>query len=136
MIRTYRELILLPTFNERFEYLKLDGRVGVDTFGFDRIFNQMFYKSKEWRELRHYIIARDMYDLGVEGYSLKTSPIVHHMNPISIDDIREATDYLFNPDYLITTQLSTHNAIHYGDPNQIRIDPVIERKPFDTCPWR
>lgn len=136
IIRTYSELILLPTFEERFEYLRLNGRVGTDTFGFDRIFNQMFYQSKEWKTIRDAIIVRDYgCDLGLEGYEIYGKIIIHHLNPISLKDIENVTDYLLNPEYLITTAHSTHNAIHYGDKNLIPKAP-IERRKNDTCPWK
>lgn len=136
-IRTYSELITLPTFEERFAYLKLDGIVGVDTFGFDRIFNQQFYRSKEWKKVRDSIIVRDNgCDLGIEGRDIRGQRIIiHHMNPISLNDITKATDYLMNPEYLITTIHNTHNAIHYGDSNLLTTAP-IERSRFDTCPWK
>lgn len=136
-IRTYSELITLPTFEERFTYLKLDGIVGVDTFGFDRIFNQQFYRSKEWKQVRDSIIVRDNgCDLGIEGHDIQGQRIIiHHMNPISLNDITKATDYLMNPEYLITTIHNTHNAIHYGDSNLLTTAP-IERSRFDTCPWK
>ena len=135
-IRSYSELILLPTFEERFEYLKLNGRVGTDTFGFDRIFNQMFYQSQEWKTMRDKIIIRDYgCDLGLEGYEIYGKIIIHHLNPISIKDIENVTDYLLNPDYLITTTHLTHNAIHYGDKNLLPKAP-IERRKNDTCPWK
>lgn len=135
-IRTYSELILLSTFEERFEYLRLNGRVGTDTFGFDRIFNQMFYQSKEWKTIRDEIIVRDYgCDLGLEGHEIYGKIIIHHLNPISLKDIENVTDYLLNPEYLITTTHSTHNAIHYGDKNLIPKAP-IERRKNDTCPWK
>ena len=136
-IRTYSELITLPTFEERFTYLKLDGIVGVDTFGFDRMFNQQFYRSKEWKQVRDSIIVRDNgCDLGIEGRDIRGQRIIiHHMNPISLNDITKATDYLMNPEYLITTIHNTHNAIHYGDSNLLTTAP-IERSRFDTCPWK
>ena len=138
IIRTYSELITLPTFEERFEYLQLNGKVGVDTFGFDRIFNQLFYTSGEWREVRHHIIVRDHgCDLGVPGYDIPEGVkiFIHHMNPISIDDIRDAIEYLLNPEYLITTIHNTHQAIHYGNRQLLTTTPII-RSRFDTCPWR
>lgn len=136
-IRTYSELITLPTFEERFEYLKLDGSVGTDTFGFDRIFNQQFYRSKEWKTLRNYIIVRDNgCDLGIEGHDIQSQRIIiHHMNPITLKDISNSTEYLINPEYLITTIHNTHNAIHYGDSDLIITAPVT-RSRFDTCPWK
>ena len=135
-VRTYHELIALPTFKERFEYLKLSGSVGKQTFGFERYLNQKFYKSVEWRQLRDKIITRDRgCDLAMDGYDIVGRIYIHHMNPIEVDDIREATEYLLNPDYLITTTHDTHNAIHYGDGSLLVTEP-IERKPNDTCPWK
>lgn len=135
-IRIYSELITFPTFKERFEYLRLDGIVGEDTFGFDRYMNQIFYKSKEWQSLRNQIIIRDNgCDLGLEGYEIQGKILIHHMNPITPADIVNRSDYLLNPDFLISTMLSTHNAIHYGDESLIAKDP-IERSKNDTCPWR
>lgn len=136
IIRTYSELITLPTFEERFEYLKLNGVVGKETFGFDRIFNQKFYKSKEWLNVRDFVIVRDNgCDLGIEGHEIHGRIIIHHMNPISVDDIKNATDFLLNPEYLISTIDNTHNAIHYGDEGLLITAP-IERTKNDTCPWR
>lgn len=136
IIKSYSELKRLSTFEERFEYLKLNGKVGQDTFGFDRVFNQMFYRSKEWKRLRDYVIARDNgCDLGIEGREIYTRPIIHHMNPITLDDIRESSEILMNPEYLITTVHSTHNAIHYGDASLLPKDPIIRTK-NDTCPWK
>ena len=135
-IRTYSELITLPTFKERFEYLRLDGIVGKDTFGFDRYMNQIFYKSKEWQSLRNQIIIRDNgCDLGLEGYEIQGKILIRHMNPITPEDIINRSDYLLNPDFLTSTMLSTHNAIHYGDESLIARE-LIERIKNDTCPWR
>ena len=135
-IKTYSELIKLPTFEERFEYLRLDGAVGKETFGFDRYLNQIFYRSIEWKRLRNQIFLRDLgCDLGVEGYDIYGRYMIHHMNPISIDDIVSRSDFLMNPEYLITTVHNTHNAIHYGDMSLLATMPV-ERTPNDTCPWR
>lgn len=135
-IRTYSELITLPTFEERFQYLKLNGRVGEETFGFDRYLNQNFYRSKEWGRIRDKIILRDFgCDLSCLDREIMGTIIVHHMNPISLDDILDATEYLTNEDYLICTTLRTHNAIHYGD-ESLLITAPIERRPNDTCPWR
>ena len=134
-IRSYCELIQIPTFFERFEYLKLNGAVGADTFGFDRIFNQMFYRSTEWKHCRDYVIARDLgRDLGIAGLEIRGRLIVHHMNPITLEDIENSNSNLFDPDQLITTCHATHYAIHYGDPSLIQ--PIVERSPNDTCPWR
>ena len=136
MIRTYSELIKLKTFKDRFEYLKLDGIVGEETFGFDRYMNQIFYKSREWTSVRRTVIIRDNgCDLGVEGYEIHGKILIHHMNPINLSDIVHKTDELLNPDYLITTVLSTHNAIHYGDASLLPVLP-IERRANDTCPWK
>lgn len=137
MIRTFNGLRSLKTFEDRFDYLQLHGKVGLDTFGFDRIFNQMFYRSKEWKRMRDEIIIRDLgRDLGIEGREILYGKIViHHMNPISIKDIEESTEFLLNPNYLITTTPNTHRAIHYGDKSLLALDPV-ERRPNDTCPWK
>lgn len=135
-LRTYSELSQLSTFRERFEYLKLDGTIGEDTFGFDRYLNQIFYKSKEWASVRRDVIIRDNgCDLGVDGYEIRGKILIHHMNPIRQQDILGRSELLLNPEYLITTVLSTHNAIHYGDENLL---PIIlqERSRNDTCPWR
>ena len=135
-IRTYSELITLPTFEERFKYLQLNGSVGKDTFGFDRYVNQNFYRSKEWKRVRDFVILRDNgCDLAADGYVIYGKIIIHHMNPITVKDIESATDYLMNPEYLICTTHSTHNAIHYGDGSLLMMLPT-ERRKNDTCPWR
>ena len=135
-IRTYSELIRLNNYEERFNYLKLVGRVGEDTFGFDRYFNQLFYRSREWKQIRQEVIARDHgCDLGISDRPIFDLAIVHHMNPISIDDIKDSTEYLLNPEYLITTTKLTHDLIHYGSDLPPSNTP-IERRPDDTCPWR
>ena len=135
-IRTYSELILLPTFEERFKYLQLNGRVGDDTFGFDRYINQKFYRSAEWKRIRDYIIIRDNgCDLAVDGYEIHGRILIHHMNQITISDIKFSTEYLMNPDYLICVTHNTHNAIHYGDEKQIITGPIVRTK-NDTCPWK
>lgn len=136
MIRTYKELSRLKTFEERFAYLQLKGIIGKDTFGFDRVFNQMFYHSQEWKRIRDKVIIRDNgCDLGISGYGIYGKIIIHHMNPIFMDDIKNQTDFLLNPDYLICTTLNTHNAIHYGDENLL-VKAPIERNRNDTCPWK
>lgn len=137
IIRTYKEFSRLTTFEDRFNYLRLDGQVGKDTFGFDRIFNQRFYRSIEWKACRDFVILRDNgCDLGVEGHEIYGQRIIiHHMNPISLDDIANSTDFLLNPEYLITTIHNTHNAIHYGD-ESLLITAPIERIKNDTCPWK
>ena len=135
-IRTYSELILLPTFEERFKYLQLNGRVGDDTFGFDRYINQHFYKSADWKRIRDQIIIRDNgCDLALEGYEIYGRILIHHMNPITAKDIGLNTEYLMNPEYLICVTHNTHNAIHYGDEKLLMKGPVVRTK-NDTCPWR
>ncbi len=136
IIRTYSELITLPTFEDRYRYLQLNGAVGKDTFGFDRYINQQFYRSKEWQRIRDEVIIRDnACDLGMEGYEIHGRIYVHHMNPIMVRDIQSNSDYLMNPEFLICTTHRTHNAIHYGDENLLARAP-IERTKNDTCPWR
>lgn len=136
MIRTYSELITIPTFIDRFEYLCLNGRVGEDTFGYERYLNQKFYKSPEWLAVRDEVILRDFgCDLGVEGREIYGRIIVHHMNPITPDDIRNRSKFLLDPEYLISTSHMTHEAISYGDQSLLIQDP-IERTRNDTCPWR
>ena len=135
-IKTYSELITIPTFEERFEYLKLDGQVGVETFGFNRYLNQAFYKSDEWLSIRDYVITRDNgCDLGMEGYEIYGRILIHHINPITKDDIIQRSRILLDPENLITTVKRTHDAIHYGDSNLLMRAP-IERRKNDTCPWR
>lgn len=134
-IRTYRELRQLPTFMERFNYLSLKGYVGEATFGFDRWINQLFYTSREWRDVRQEVIIRDMgCDLGVPGYEIFDSLLIHHINPITAKDIENGEEWIVEPDYLITTSHRTHNAIHYGDENQLR-QPMVARTPGDTKLW-
>lgn len=136
MIRTYSELSTLTSFKDRFRYLKLDGAVGEATFGFDRYLNQLFYRSQRWRKIRDEVIVRDCScDLGIEGYEIYKYAMIHHMNPITAKDIQDESDYLLNPEYLITTTQRTHNAIHYGDEDLLLTMPV-ERTQNDTCPWR
>lgn len=135
-IRCYSELIEIPTFEERFRYLQLNGFVGQDTFGFDRYMNQAFYQSKEWKRVRDFVILRDNgCDLGVDGHTIYGKILIHHMNPITVKDIERVSDYLMNPEYLICVTHTTHNAIHYGDESLIPKGPII-RTPNDTCPWR
>lgn len=136
IIRTYSELITIPTFEERYKYLKIGGKVGEETFGFERYLNQEFYKSHEWQSIRRQVIVRDLgCDLGIEGREIHGKIIVHHMNPITIDDIVSASDFLLNPEYLICTLKSTHDAIHYGD-ESLLIKAPVERTKNDTCPWK
>ena len=135
-IRTYSELILLPTFEERFKYLQLNGRVGDDTFGFDRYINQNFYRSAEWKRIRDLVIMRDNgCDLALEGYEIYGRILIHHMNPITVKDVELSTEYLMNPEYLICVTHNTHNAIHYGDEKMINKGPIVRTK-NDTCPWK
>lgn len=135
--RTYSELSTLPTYKERYEYLKLDGRVGADTFGYDRYLNQHLYKhNPRWKKARDKVIIRDNgCDLGIEGREIFDKIIVHHMNPITMDDIINDRDWIYDPEYLISTTHKTHNAIHYGDERQLILAPK-DRTPNDTCPWK
>lgn len=136
IIRTYSELIQLQTFEERYEYLRLKGAVGKETFGFDRYLNQALYNSGEWEDVREKIIIRDNgCDLGVEGFEIPKFIIVHHMNPITIEDIENRNPIIFDPEFLISTSPNTHRAIHYSDKNLLVTGP-IERSRNDTCPWR
>lgn len=136
MLRTYSELITIPTFMERFKYLKLNGRVGEETFGFDRYLNQTFYRSYEWRRLRDEIIVRDCgCDLAMEDREIFDKILIHHMNPIQASDILQHSDLLLNPEYLICTSKLTHDAIHYGD-EQILYQEPVTRTQGDTCPWK
>lgn len=136
-IKTYSELVSLPTFEERYRYLRLGGRVGADTFGFDRYLNQVVYqRDPRWKEARDIVIIRDNgCDLGIEGREIYGKILVHHMNPITIDDLLHERDWIFDPEFLISTTLPTHNAIHYGDENLLMKAP-IERTKNDTCPWK
>ena len=137
--KTYSELVTLQTFEERFDYLKLNGLIGKETFGYDRIFNQMFYNSMEWRRIRDRIIVRDNgCDLGVIGYEFYNGePIyIHHMNPILIRDIKDSTELLLNEEFLISTSLNTHNAIHYGNVETLNKNVLSERNEHDTSPWK
>ena len=135
-IKTYSELSKLTTFEERYRYLRLGGRVGEETFGFDRWINQMFYKDPEWLKIRDEVIIRDNgCDLGIEGREIYSRIIVHHMNPITKADILDRSEFLLDPEYLICTVKNTHDAIHYGDENLLITLPM-ERNVNDTCPWR
>lgn len=138
-IRTYTELSKLDTFIDRYRYLRLGGVVGESTFAFDRYINQYFYqRSREWKAVRDFVITRDNgCDLGIIGHEISAydKVFVHHMNPVSLEDIERHSDILIDPEYLITTILPTHNAIHYGDESLLVIAP-IERTKNDTCPWR
>ena len=135
-MRSYSELIQIDNFLDRFKYLKLGGKVGQETFGAERYMNQVFYTSPEWRRVRNEVIIRDLgCDLGIEDRTIGKRVYIHHMNPITMQDIRLRSDEIMNPEYLICCSFNTHNAIHYGSEDLLILDPV-ERKPFDTCPWR
>ena len=135
-IKTYSELILLPTFEERFRYLQLNGSVGKETFGFDRYLNQNFYRSAEWKRVRDKVIIRDNgCDLGIEDRLIYGNVLIHHMNPINDKDIYNLTDILLNPEYLICASHNTHNAIHYGNEELLVKAPIVRTK-NDTCPWK
>ena len=136
MIKTYSELIKFTTFEERFDYLKLSGHVGEETYGFDRWMNQRFYQSSEWKQIRTHVIVRDSgCDLGILGQEISNHIIIHHINPILAHDIEESTEYLLDPEFLICTSHNTHQAIHYGDERLLVGEPVV-RTPNDTCPWK
>ena len=136
-MKTYTELMRLNTFEDRFRYLKLNGKVGEDTFGFDRYLNQRFYQSPEWLKIKRDVIIRDGgCDLGIADRPIRGRIFVHHMNPVSKKDILERTDILLKPEYLICVSKETHDAIHYGDERYLKKDAIIERKPNDTCPWK
>lgn len=136
MIRTYSELITHSTFEDRFEYLSLKGQVGQETFGFDRYLNQKFYRSREWKQIRDLVIVRDSgCDLGILGREIQSHIIIHHMNPLMLNDITDSTEYLLDPEYLICVSHNTHQAIHYGDASLLVADPIVRTK-NDTCPWK
>ena len=126
----------MPTFLERFRYLKIGGQVGKETFGYDRYLNQILYKSSEWRSFRRDIVLRDNgYDLACEGYEIYGKILIHHIEPITVEDILRRDPKVFDPENVISTSLNTHNAVHFGDESLLIMEP-IERKPYDTCPWR
>ena len=135
--KRYSEMITMSEFDDRFRYVKLDGQVGKDTFGFDRYLNQQFYRSKEWKRLRDQIIIRDNgCDLGVPGHEISGKIYIHHLNPLSPEDITKSTEKLFDPDNLVCVSKETHNAIHYGDESILEKNKIVERSPGDTCPWK
>ena len=135
-IKTYSELITIPTFEERFEYLQLKGSVGKDTFGYDRYLNQVLYRSPEWKRLRNQIIIRDGgCDLACDGYDIYNKVLIHHLNPITVEDVLARSRKVFDPDNLVCVSHNTHNAIHYGDVDLLATGPIIRTK-NDTCPWR
>lgn len=136
LTRNYTELSKLKTFKERFNYLQLIGSVGKQTFGFDRLFNQRFYTSTEWKHVRDLVIVRDNgCDLGLEDFPIRGRIYIHHMNPFTMEDLETSSAVLLNPEYLISVCFDTHNAIHYGAESLLPKEPV-ERKKNDTCPWR
>lgn len=135
--RTYTELSKLKTFDERFKYLLLKGKIGIETFGYDRYLNQIFYTSPRWKKRRDEIIIRDNgSDLGLEGYPIMGRVIIHHLNPITIDDVLDENPDVFNPEYLVCVSHKTHNAIHYGMEEYTKEYKLVERRPNDTIPWR
>lgn len=136
-IKTYSELMTFRTFEERFKYLEIGGHIGIESFGFNRYLNQNFYRSQEWQQLRDRIILRDNgCDLGIDGYPISGKIIIHHINPITIDDVLDRNADIFSPEYLICVSHATHNAIHYGNDSYASRYSVIERRPNDTTPWR
>lgn len=136
MIKTYSELSKLQTFEERFNYLKLGDQTGVTTFGFDRYLNQIFYSHPEWKKIRRDIIVRDNgFEMGLKDFPIKGFIYVHHMNPISIEDIQEWSEYLIEPEYLISVSFKLHNAIHFGNNSVLKSYEVVERSPNDTKLW-
>ena len=136
MTRCYTDLIQLPTFKERYEYLRLTGIVGRDTFGFDRYLNQKFYHSAEWKKIRRDVIIRDEgRDLAMEGYELQDNIFIHHMNPMVPEDLINVPEWILNPEYLVCVSKRTHDAIHFGDASILPQLPM-ERTPNDTCPWK
>ena len=136
MTRSYLECMQLLTFQERYRYLQIGGRVGKETFVFDRYLNQMLYRTPEWKRFRREMILRDNgCDLGCEGYEIYGNVLVHHINPITVEDVINRNPCIFDPNNVICTSLNTHNAIHYGDETLLITEPVV-RKPNDTCPWK
>ena len=136
MTRSYLECMQLLTFQERYRYLQIGGQVGKETFGFDRYLNQMLYRTPEWKRFRRNMIVRDNgCDLGCEGYEIYGNVLVHHINPITVEDVINRNPCIFDPNNVICTSLNTHNAIHYGDETLLITEPVV-RKPNDTCPWK
>ena len=136
MLRTYSELLTIPTYEERFDYLNLNGVVGKDTFGFNRYLNQAFYQSEEWKRLRNHIIVRDSgCDMAMDDHEIKGSIYIHHLNPITVEDVLNRSLDIINPEFLVCVSYNTHNAIHYGDKELLPKGPTV-RTPNDTCPWK
>jgi len=137
MIRTYTELMHYPSWEERFNYLKLHGSVAGETFGANRYLNQQFYRSREWQDLRTKIILRDNgCDLGFPGYEIQGRVLIHHLNPITLEDLAVLNDCVLDPENLICVSYDTHNAIHYGNADYVSFQKVVDRRPNDTCPWK
>lgn len=135
-IKTYSELIMIPTFLERYQYLKIGGRVGEETFGYDRYLNQTLYRSIEWKRFRRDMILRDNgLDLACDGYEIVGKILVHHIDPITPKDVIRRDPKIFDPENVICVSLNTHNAIHYGDESLLMLDPIVRTK-NDTCPWK
>lgn len=135
-IKTYSELVKLASFEERFNYLKIQGKIGIETFGFDRYLNQTFYNSREWKRVRNLVIARDLgCDLGIPDYPINDRIYIHHMNPVTIEDVIAHDPKILNPEYLICVSRKTHEAIHYGS-NEVPRKELVERSQNDTCPWK
>lgn len=135
MIRTYSDLVKFNSFEERYDYLRLKSSVGKSTFGFDRYINQQFYRSTQWKHIRNHVIARDLgLDLAMDGYEIYDKIIIHHMNPMSIQEVEEGDASILDPEFLISTTHKTHNAIHYGDKSLLSL-PFVERNPNDTKLW-
>lgn len=136
-VKCYSELLTLPSFEERYRYLQIDGEIGIETFGLERIFNQQFYTSKEWKDTRRKIIVRDNgCDMALVDHNIFDRPVIHHINPISLIDLRNHSDKMFDPENLVLVSHRTHNAIHYGSYDQVREMEYVERRPFDMCPWK
>lgn len=135
--KCYSELLSFASFEDRFKYLEIGGHIGIESFGFNRYLNQNFYHSPEWMEVRDKVIIRDQgMDLGVEGFPINGRVVIHHINPISVEDVVDRNPDIFNPEFLICCSHQTHNAIHYGNEEYLSRFQVIERRPNDTCPWR
>lgn len=135
-IKTYSELLQLPTFLDRYRYLRIGEQVGKETFGYDRYLNQILYRTPEWKRFRRDIIVRDNgCDLASEGYEIVGKILIHHIEPITVEDVLRRDPKIFDPENVIAASLNTHNAIHYGDETLLNIEP-LERTKYDTCPWR
>lgn len=137
MSKSYSDLIKFSDYMERYNYLRIGGGVGAQTFGNERYLNQVLYKSQEWKSFRRDIIIRDNgMDMGLDGFPISGIILIHHINPITAKDIINRAPCIFDPENVISVSLKTHNAIHYGDESLLDVDILVERKPNDTCPWR